>query len=88
MRLESLDLDIYIKKKKKSKISNELRDETVVFGAFFVKAVSTFFPPSVYWDYAITIRLEEIVYLHCHQQGLEVLFSEMAVSPVGFICAD
>lgn len=24
---------------------------------------------SVYWDYAMTIRLEEIVYLHCHQQG-------------------
>lgn len=24
---------------------------------------------SVYWDYAVTIRLEEIVYLHCHQQG-------------------
>ncbi|NXP39151.1 SGSM1 protein, partial [Leiothrix lutea] len=22
----------------------------------------------VYWDYAMTIRLEEIVYLHCHQQ--------------------
>lgn len=58
----------------KCKISTELRDAAVVFGAFFVKAVSTFFPPSVYWDYAITIRLEEIVYLHCHQQGLEVLF--------------
>ncbi|XP_016393354.1 small G protein signaling modulator 1 [Sinocyclocheilus rhinocerous] len=25
---------------------------------------------SVYWDYAMTIRLEEIVYLHCHQQDL------------------
>ena len=24
---------------------------------------------SIYWDYAMTIRLEEIVYLHCHQQG-------------------
>lgn len=24
---------------------------------------------SVYWDFAMTIRLEEIVYLHCHQQG-------------------
>ncbi|XP_047683549.1 small G protein signaling modulator 1 isoform X7 [Prionailurus viverrinus] len=24
---------------------------------------------SVYWDYAMTIRLEEIVYLHCHQQA-------------------
>uniref|UniRef100_A0A667I8A9 RUN domain-containing protein n=1 Tax=Lynx canadensis TaxID=61383 RepID=A0A667I8A9_LYNCA len=23
---------------------------------------------SVYWDYAMTIRLEEIVYLYCHQQ--------------------
>ncbi|XP_057674507.1 small G protein signaling modulator 1-like isoform X2 [Corythoichthys intestinalis] len=23
---------------------------------------------SVYWDYAMTIHLEEIVYLHCHQQ--------------------
>ncbi|CAB1447752.1 unnamed protein product [Pleuronectes platessa] len=23
---------------------------------------------SVYWDYAMTIRLEDIVYLHCHQQ--------------------
>ena len=24
---------------------------------------------SVFWDYAMTIPLEEIVYLHCHQQG-------------------
>lgn len=24
---------------------------------------------SIYWDYAMTIRLEDIVYLHCHQQG-------------------
>ncbi|KTF78026.1 hypothetical protein cypCar_00047298 [Cyprinus carpio] len=24
---------------------------------------------SVYWDYAMAIRLEEIVYLHCHQHG-------------------
>lgn len=24
---------------------------------------------SVYWNYAMTIPLEEIVYLHCHQQG-------------------
>lgn len=24
---------------------------------------------SIYWDYAMTIHLEEIVYLHCHQQG-------------------
>ncbi|XP_061590161.1 small G protein signaling modulator 1 isoform X2 [Cololabis saira] len=35
---------------------------------------------SVYWDYAITIRLEEIVYLHCHQQvnsgGTVVLVSQ------------
>lgn len=23
----------------------------------------------MYWDYAMTIRLQEIVYLHCHQQG-------------------
>lgn len=29
-------------------------------------------PSSVYWDYAVTIRLEEIVYLHCHQQGREL----------------
>ncbi|XP_058633482.1 small G protein signaling modulator 1 isoform X3 [Onychostoma macrolepis] len=45
------------------------------------------FPPklklcglSVYWDYAMTIRLEEIVYLHCHQQvdcgGTVVLVSQ------------
>ncbi|NXU79069.1 SGSM1 protein, partial [Oreotrochilus melanogaster] len=36
--------------------------------------------PSVYWDYAMTIRLEEIVYLHCHQQvdsgGTVVLVSQ------------
>uniref|UniRef100_A0AAR2JBY8 Small G protein signaling modulator 1a n=1 Tax=Pygocentrus nattereri TaxID=42514 RepID=A0AAR2JBY8_PYGNA len=35
---------------------------------------------SVYWDYAMTIRLEEIVYLHCHQQvdsgGTVVLVSQ------------
>lgn len=28
---------------------------------------------SVYWDYAMTIRLEEIVYLHCHQQGRDCM---------------
>uniref|UniRef100_A0A3Q3DJZ0 Small G protein signalling modulator 1/2 Rab-binding domain-containing protein n=1 Tax=Hippocampus comes TaxID=109280 RepID=A0A3Q3DJZ0_HIPCM len=37
-------------------------------------------PHSVYWDYAMTIRLEEIVYLHCHQQvnsgGTLVLVSQ------------
>ncbi|XP_064025130.1 small G protein signaling modulator 1 isoform X5 [Pogoniulus pusillus] len=26
---------------------------------------------NVYWDYAMTIRLEEIVYLHCHQQAVD-----------------
>ncbi|KAM9793987.1 small G protein signaling modulator 1-like [Syngnathus typhle] len=35
---------------------------------------------SVYWDFAMTIRLEEIVYLHCHQQvnsgGTLVLVSQ------------
>ncbi|XP_034026148.1 small G protein signaling modulator 1 isoform X2 [Thalassophryne amazonica] len=35
---------------------------------------------SVYWDYAMTILLEEIVYLHCHQQvdsgGTVVLVSQ------------
>ncbi|TRY87558.1 hypothetical protein DNTS_025176 [Danionella cerebrum] len=35
---------------------------------------------SVYWDYAMTIRFEEIVYLHCHQQvdsgGTVVLVSQ------------
>ncbi|KAM3873889.1 small G protein signaling modulator 1-like [Diretmus argenteus] len=35
---------------------------------------------SVYWDYAMTIRLAEIVYLHCHQQvnsgGTIVLVSQ------------
>ncbi|NWH28377.1 SGSM1 protein, partial [Grus americana] len=35
---------------------------------------------SVYWDYAMTIRLEEIVYLHCHQHvdsgGTVVLVSQ------------
>uniref|UniRef100_A0AAY4BIF7 Small G protein signaling modulator 1 n=1 Tax=Denticeps clupeoides TaxID=299321 RepID=A0AAY4BIF7_9TELE len=35
---------------------------------------------SMYWDYAMTIRLEEIVYLHCHQQvdsgGTVVLVSQ------------
>ncbi|XP_061656217.1 small G protein signaling modulator 1 isoform X2 [Phyllopteryx taeniolatus] len=35
---------------------------------------------SVYWDYAMTIRLDEIVYLHCHQQvdsgGTLVLVSQ------------
>ncbi len=24
---------------------------------------------SLYWDYAVTVFLDEIVYLHCHQQG-------------------
>ncbi|XP_041058359.1 small G protein signaling modulator 1 [Carcharodon carcharias] len=35
---------------------------------------------SIYWDYAMTIRLVEIVYLHCHQQidsgGTVVLVSQ------------
>ncbi|KAK5878991.1 hypothetical protein CesoFtcFv8_024343 [Champsocephalus esox] len=35
---------------------------------------------SVYWDYAMTIRLDEIVYLHCHQEvnsgGTVVLVSQ------------
>ncbi|CAI5789489.1 Hypothetical predicted protein [Podarcis lilfordi] len=34
---------------------------------------------SIYWDYAMTIRLEDIVYLHCHQQdsgGTVVLVSQ------------
>ncbi|KAM4578058.1 small G protein signaling modulator 1 isoform 1-T1 [Fundulus diaphanus] len=35
---------------------------------------------SIYWDYAMTINLEEIVYLHCHQQvdsgGTVVLVSQ------------
>ncbi|XP_075625485.1 small G protein signaling modulator 1 isoform X5 [Balearica regulorum gibbericeps] len=35
---------------------------------------------NVYWDYAMTIRLEEIVYLHCHQHvdsgGTVVLVSQ------------
>ncbi|XP_075390597.1 small G protein signaling modulator 1 isoform X2 [Tenrec ecaudatus] len=38
---------------------------------------------SVYWDYAMTIHLEEIVYLHCHQQvdsgGTVVLVSQDGV---------
>uniref|UniRef100_A0A4W3JQ91 Small G protein signaling modulator 1 n=1 Tax=Callorhinchus milii TaxID=7868 RepID=A0A4W3JQ91_CALMI len=38
------------------------------------------FEKSIYWDYAMTIRLEEIVYLHCHQQvdsgGTVVLVSQ------------
>uniref|UniRef100_A0A673IE96 RUN domain-containing protein n=1 Tax=Sinocyclocheilus rhinocerous TaxID=307959 RepID=A0A673IE96_9TELE len=27
---------------------------------------------SVYWDFALTIRLEEIVYLHCHQHACNI----------------
>ncbi|ROL48282.1 Small G protein signaling modulator 1 [Anabarilius grahami] len=42
--------------------------------------VSLYFLHSVYWDFAMTIRLEEIVYLHCHQQvdsgGTVVLVSQ------------
>ncbi|XP_039218734.1 small G protein signaling modulator 1 isoform X3 [Crotalus tigris] len=26
---------------------------------------------SIYWDYAMTIHLEDIVYLHCHQQAVD-----------------
>lgn len=33
---------------------------------------------SVYWDYAMTIHLEEIVYLHCHQQGKRKIRSRVA----------
>ncbi|XP_078713561.1 small G protein signaling modulator 2-like isoform X4 [Lampetra fluviatilis] len=38
---------------------------------------------SVYWDYAITVHMEDIVYLHCHQQpdngGTVVLVSQDGV---------
>ncbi|XP_066982127.1 small G protein signaling modulator 1-like isoform X2 [Macrobrachium rosenbergii] len=27
------------------------------------------FQKSVYWEYALNVRVEEIVYVHCHQQG-------------------
>lgn len=42
----------------------------VVWPGLYVALTSTYSSfNSVYWDYAMTIRLEEIVYLHCHQQG-------------------
>lgn len=42
----------------------------VVWVGLFVTLTNTYSSfNSVYWDYAMTIRLEEIVYLHCHQQG-------------------
>lgn len=42
----------------------------VVWVGLSVELTSTYLSfNSVYWDYAMTIRLEEIVYLHCHQQG-------------------
>lgn len=41
----------------------------VGLGDLWLPTVSLTSPSSVYWDYAVTIRLEEIVYLHCHQQG-------------------
>ena len=28
-----------------------------------------FSPCSVYWDYAVTMSMSSIVYLHCHQHG-------------------
>ena len=24
---------------------------------------------SIYWDYAMNVKVDEIVYVHCHQQG-------------------
>ncbi|XP_069188005.1 small G protein signaling modulator 2 isoform X6 [Procambarus clarkii] len=27
------------------------------------------FQKSIYWEYALNVRVEEIVYVHCHQQG-------------------
>lgn len=42
----------------------------VVWVGLYVALTNTYLSfTSVYWDYAMTIRLEEIVYLHCHQQG-------------------
>ncbi|XP_076855236.1 small G protein signaling modulator 1 isoform X2 [Brachyhypopomus gauderio] len=47
---------------------------------------------SVFWDYAMTIHLEEIVYLHCHQQvdsgGTVVLVSQDGTQrpPLRFPC--
>lgn len=38
------------------------------FGFYFTDVLNVMHF-SVYWDYAMTIPLEEIVYLHCHQQG-------------------
>lgn len=52
----------------------------VGLGDLWLPTVSLTSPSSVYWDYAVTIRLEEIVYLHCHQQvdsgGTVVLVSQ------------
>lgn len=44
-------------------------DLNIVFAKLIHWPVSISVSLSVYWDYAMTIRLEEIVYLHCHQQG-------------------
>ncbi|XP_071848612.1 small G protein signaling modulator 1-like isoform X2 [Apostichopus japonicus] len=47
---------------------------------------------SIYWDYALTVNLEDIVYLHCHQQpdcgGTLVLVGQDGVQypPIHFPC--
>jgi len=28
-----------------------------------------FYCCSLYWDYAMNVQVDEIVYVHCHQQG-------------------
>lgn len=60
------ELDSEKRSEKKSPIYWDLN---IVFTMFIQWPISICVSLSVYWDYAMTIRLEEIVYLHCHQQG-------------------
>lgn len=41
---------------------------------------------SLYWDYAVTIYLDEIVYLHCHQQRMYCFIIFALNIDFNFIC--
>lgn len=35
---------------------------------------------SIYWDYAITVSMDDIVYLHCHQLGKMIRINNVKIA--------